>query len=270
MHPAFGGRCWAVVWVSVVIGASGCLGGDAGGVSSARSTTTPEHIRVTSTLSGLDVAPNHVHWIAEPSFKKADVREVRFYVDGKLSWIDPQKPYMYGGDGGYLVTTWLARVGVAAFTRHTFTTEAVAVDGSQAREDVVLRVRSVKRLPDLPYGIWGRPVSGPPWPRALNVVPPGVLWIGAPIENATAYEVRRTARRCAFSRRSARGPEGRALPTRDGTSTATTVGPTDRSRSTAGRSAPARRSVSPRCATGAPCAGRSLRGHGWAWTETRC
>ena len=76
-----------------------------------------------------------------------------------------------------------------AFTRHTFTTEAVAVDGSQAREDVVLRVRSVKRLPDLPYGIWGRPVSGPPWPRALNVVPPGVLWIGAPIENATAYEV---------------------------------------------------------------------------------
>jgi hypothetical protein len=189
MHPAFGGRCWAVVWVSVVIGAPGCLGGDAGGVSSARSTTTPEHIRVTSTLSGLDVAPNHVHWIAEPSFKKADVREVRFYVDGKLSWIDPQKPYMYGGDGGYLVTTWLARVGVAAFTRHTFTTEAVAVDGSQAREDVVLRVRSVKRLPDLPYGIWGRPVSGPPWPRALNVVPPGVLWIGAPIENATAYEV---------------------------------------------------------------------------------
>ena len=63
---------------------------------------------MTSTLSGLDVAPNHVHWIAEPSFKKADVREVRFYVDGKLSWIDPQKPYMYGGDGGYLVTTWLA------------------------------------------------------------------------------------------------------------------------------------------------------------------
>ena len=44
---------------------------------------------MTSTLAGLDLAPNHVHWVAEPSFKKADVREVRFYVDGKLSWIDP-------------------------------------------------------------------------------------------------------------------------------------------------------------------------------------
>ncbi len=149
---------------------------------------------MTSTLAGLDLAPNHVHWVAEPSFKKADVREVRFYVDGKLSWIDPQKPYTYGGDGGYLVTTWLARVGgdgvyVPAYTRHTFTTEAVAVDGSQAREEVVLRVASVKHQPHLPYDIWASPIGGPPWPRLINVISPGILWIGAPLENATAYEI---------------------------------------------------------------------------------
>lgn len=195
MPPAFAGRSWAVIWVSVVIGASGCLGGSDGGASSERPATAAEHIGVISTLAGLDVAPHHVHWVALPSFKKADVREVRFYVDGKLSWIDPEKPYTYGGDGGYLVTTWLADVGsedihVPAFTRHTFTTEAVAVDGSQGREEVVLRVPSVM-MPDLPYGIWGirGPSGGPAWPRAINVISPGVLWIGAPIENATAYEI---------------------------------------------------------------------------------
>jgi hypothetical protein len=186
MPPAFAGRCWAV-WVSAVIAASGCFGGGAGGASSERLATAPKHIRVTSTLAGLDVAPDHVHWIAQPSFKKADVREVRFYVDGKLSWIDPEKPYTYGGDGGYLVPSWMADG-----RRHTFTTEAVAVDGSQGREEVMLRVRSVKKMPDLPYGIWGirGPPGGPAYPRAINVIPPGVLWIGAPIENATAYEIR--------------------------------------------------------------------------------
>lgn len=65
------------------------------------------------------------------------------------------------------MTTWLARVGgdgvyVPAYTRHTFTTEAVAVDGSQAREEVVLRVASVKHQPHLPYDIWASPIGGPP------------------------------------------------------------------------------------------------------------
>jgi len=193
MHRAFTGRCWAAVCAFAVLGASGCFGGG-GGASPVRPSTAREHIRVTSTLAGLRVAPGHVHWVADPSFKRQDVREVRFYVDGKLSWIDPEKPYTYGGDGGFLVTSWLADIAdsgahAARFTRHTFTTEAVAVDGSQAREEVVLRVRSLKHMPNLPYGIWGRPVGGPPGPRAIDVLSPGVLWIGAPIEHATAYEV---------------------------------------------------------------------------------
>jgi hypothetical protein len=180
------------VCISVAIGASGCFGG--GGASSVRPGTTRERIHVTSTLAGHTIAPAHVHWVADPSLKRQDVREVRFYVDGKLSWIDPEKPYTYGGDGGFLVTSWMAVVkgeaaNVPRFTRHTFTTEAVAVDGSQAREEVVLRVPSLRRMPNLPYGIWGSPVSGPPWPKAIDVLSPGVLWIGAPIEHATAYEV---------------------------------------------------------------------------------
>lgn len=176
--------------MSIAIGTSGCFGGHGGGASSVRATTPRQQLRVTSTLAGLQVAPDRVHWVADPSLKPQDVREVRFYVDGKLRWIDPQKPYMYGGDGGYLVTTWLASVGrPPRFTRHTFTTEAVAVDGSQAREAVVLRVPSLKRLPDLPYATWGSPAGGgPPWPRYINVVFPGILWIG-PIDNATAYEI---------------------------------------------------------------------------------
>jgi hypothetical protein len=191
MHPALAGRCWAVIWVSVLVGASGCFGGSEGGVSSESPSAGAQHISVVSTLAGLDVAPDHVHWVALPSLKEAVVREVRFYVDGKLSWIDPQKPYMYGGDGGYLVTAWMAGIGTG-FSRHTFTTEAVAVDGSLGREAVVLRVPSVKEMPDLPYGIWairGSP-AGPAGPRAIDVLSPGVLWIGAPIENATAYEIR--------------------------------------------------------------------------------
>jgi hypothetical protein len=193
MHRAFTGRCWAAVCTLAVIAASGCLGGS-GGASSVRPSTAREHIRVTSSLADLKVAPAYVHWVADPSLKRQDVREVRFYVDGKLSWIDPEKPYTYGGDGGFLVTSWLADIAddgahTARFTQHTFTTEAVAIDGSLAQEKVVLRVPSLKKMPNLPYGIWGSPVGGPPWPRALDVLSPGVLWIGAPIENATAYEV---------------------------------------------------------------------------------
>lgn len=180
--------------ISAVIGASGCFGGDGGGASSARTHAAGERFGVTSTLARFKVGPGHVHWIADPSPKRADVREVHFYIDGKLSWIDPQTPYTYGGDGGYLVTTWMARVegeggDAPRFTRHTFTTEAVAVDGSRAREVDVLRVPSLKHQPDLPYGIWGAPVGGPPWPRVIDVLSPGVLWIGAPIGHATAYEV---------------------------------------------------------------------------------
>jgi hypothetical protein len=111
------------VLISAVIGASGCFGGDGGGASSARTHAAGERFGVTSTLARFKVAPGHVHWIA-----------------------DPQTPYTYGGDGGYLVTTWMARVegeggDAPRFTRHTFTTEAVAVDGSRAREVDVLRVR---------------------------------------------------------------------------------------------------------------------------------
>ena len=64
-------------------------------------------------------------------------------------------------------------------TRHTFTTEAVAVDGSQAREEVVLRVPQVKRQPHLPYDIWASPSAARPGlgPRRDLA---RVLWIGAP------------------------------------------------------------------------------------------
>jgi hypothetical protein len=119
---------------------------------------------------------------------------VRFFVDGRLSWIDRSAPYVYGGNGGYLVTTWLAEVidpgfHTPRFTRHRFTTEAIATDGSRATERVVLRVRSMK-LQRLPYGIWVRAAGNPARDRAIDFLSEAVLWVGDPIEDATAYEVR--------------------------------------------------------------------------------
>ena len=69
MHRAFTGRCWAAVCTLAVIAASGCLGGS-GGASSVRPSTAREHIRVTSSLVDLKVAPAYVHWVADPSLKR--------------------------------------------------------------------------------------------------------------------------------------------------------------------------------------------------------
>jgi hypothetical protein len=132
MHPAFAGRCWAVVWVSVVIGVSGCFGGDGGGASSARLTTAPVHIRVTSTLAGL-IGADHVHWSLSRRSRRPMWRGAS--VDGKLSWIDQavhvRRRRQLPRDDVAGARRWRRRY-VPAYTRHVHDRGRRR---SQARED---------------------------------------------------------------------------------------------------------------------------------------
>jgi len=104
-----------------------------------------------SSLEGKRVLPGHIRWIATVSPRTPEPNEVRFLIDGKLGWIDRDPPYMYGGDGGYLVTTWLGS------GEHEFTTSASTRGGSSAASKVVASVREPKHWCG---GVMGRDVTG--------------------------------------------------------------------------------------------------------------
>lgn len=59
--------------------------------------------------------PSRIHWVATPEPSSAIVTQVAFLIDGKVTWIENNPPFVFGGDDGgtnlgYLVTTWLHRV----------------------------------------------------------------------------------------------------------------------------------------------------------------
>jgi hypothetical protein len=143
---------WSAVLVALCFGAAVTAcdwgGGEeitATGTSSGeRTSTTGSKLAIESSLQGVAVLPNHIRWVATSSLPTAQIREVRFLVDGELSWVDRDPPYMYGGDGSYLVTTTLWTSGRA----HRFTTGVVAKDGSRANLTVRARVRK-------PRNWWG-------------------------------------------------------------------------------------------------------------------
>src|SRR5258705_10912688 len=61
---------------------------------------------VTSTLDGKTVLPHRIHWIARPS--GASITEVDFLIDGRKAWVERERPYTYGDDGNWLVTSALS------------------------------------------------------------------------------------------------------------------------------------------------------------------
>ena len=112
--------------------------------------------KVTSTLDGMTTLPSRIHWVATPS--SAIVKEVDFLIDGKVTWIEHNPPYVFGGDDngtnlGYLVTTWLSP------GAHRFTVRATAIGGTSVTETVTAKVGAAPPPPAALQGTWTRTVT---------------------------------------------------------------------------------------------------------------
>jgi hypothetical protein len=138
-----------------------CSPGNATATSQGSQRAGSARLTVTSTLDGLSSLPHRIHWQAFPR-PSANVSEVDFLIDGKEFWVEHVTPYYYGGDGNYLVTTFLAP------GPHAFTVRAVDPSGHTATDTVTASVPIAPRPPAALAGVWkrysGQPSSCSPGP----------------------------------------------------------------------------------------------------------
>jgi hypothetical protein len=122
---------------------------------------------VVSTLYGLTDLSHRIHWVATPSGSGSDVKEVDFLIDDQLAAVEHNPPYSYGGDAGWLVTSFLEP------GAHTFTTKAVAADDRTAVETVTATVKTAPQPPADLAGRWSRTVAGDDpgvWHVTINAI----------------------------------------------------------------------------------------------------
>jgi hypothetical protein len=113
----------------------------------------PRSFTVKSTLAGTTTLPHRIHWLGIPSLPESKTREVDFLIDGQLKWVELHRPYSYGYNGNYLVTTWL-RPGL-----HRFTVVAIAKDRTRATVSSSARVGTATPPPTKLAGTWDRIVT---------------------------------------------------------------------------------------------------------------
>jgi hypothetical protein len=106
-------------------------------VSSALAGRSDTTLTVTSSLDGKTVLPLRSHWIAFPNDAQS-IDHVDFFIDGFHSWTEhsvgtEQASWYYGGQGNWLIPTFL-KPGMHKFVVRAYdTANQVAVDTVQAR-----------------------------------------------------------------------------------------------------------------------------------------
>ena len=121
---------------------------------------------MTSTLDGLTTLPSRIHWVATPKPSSTIFKEVDFIIDGKVTWIEMNPPYVFGGDDngtnlGYLVTTWLSP------GAHRFTVQATTIAGASVTESLTAKVSAAPQPPAALRGTWARTVTQADLARAV-------------------------------------------------------------------------------------------------------
>jgi len=135
-------------------------------------------LTVTSTLDGLPNLPAMIRWIATLKVPSGDqVTEVDFLIDGKLTWIGYDSPYVFGsGDEGpyegYLFTTWLSP------GAHSFAARMLNSAGRTAAGTVTAQVSPPLPPPARLRGIWTRVMTARDVARArvMSRPPPPGRW----------------------------------------------------------------------------------------------
>jgi hypothetical protein len=143
--------------------AGGCSSGSAQSPPIGKS---PAAIKVSSTLDGLSQLPYRIHWVVTPGIPLADVAEVDFRIDGVLAWVENQSPFVYGNDGNWLVTSFLAP-GV-----HAFTVRVISIAGQSASRSVTATTSAPPSPPVALAGTWTRTVTATDVTKATSGEPP--------------------------------------------------------------------------------------------------
>jgi hypothetical protein len=116
-------------------------------VSSALAGAGDTSFTVTSSLDGKTVLPIRSHWIATPNDARS-IDHVDFFIDGFHAWSQHQAPWSFGGQGNWLVTTFL-RPGV-----HRFAVRAYDAGNQMAVDTVQARIVAPPKPPAKLAGSW--------------------------------------------------------------------------------------------------------------------
>jgi len=101
-------------------------------VSSALAGRSDTTFTVVSSIDGKTVLPLRSHWIASPNDTQS-IDHVDFFIDGYHAWTQHQAPWSFGGQGNWLITTFL-KPGVHKFVVRAYdSANQTAVDTVQAR-----------------------------------------------------------------------------------------------------------------------------------------
>jgi hypothetical protein len=146
-----------VAVVSLTVALVACGGGPASQAPASQPTTSstrpPALLKLTSSLDGQTTLPLRTRWIASPEPADAIVAKVDFLIDGKLIWNEDREPYVFGRDGGYLITTWLTP------GPHTFTARATDLAGGSVTDTVRAIVQAAPEPLASLRGMWTRTVT---------------------------------------------------------------------------------------------------------------
>lgn len=146
-----------VAVVSLTAALVACGGGPASQAPasqpSASSTRPAALLKLTSSLDGQTTLPLRTRWIATPEPADAVLSKVDFLIDGKLIWNEDRAPYVFGRDGGYLITTWLTP------GPHTFTARATDLTGGSVTDTVRATVTAAPEPLASLRGMWTRTVT---------------------------------------------------------------------------------------------------------------
>lgn len=134
--------------------------------------TLTDSFTVTSTLDGQTSLPHRISWEAKPSIPESQVSEVDFLIDGQLTFVERHAPYIFGRDGGFLVTSFLTP------GEHSFTVHVTTVDGQTVDSTVKATVEAAPAPPDeLANTSWTREMTASDRQKATSSEgPPSGLW----------------------------------------------------------------------------------------------
>jgi hypothetical protein len=140
---------------------------DSATTASASAEDASPSLAVASTLDGHSSLPHRISWVAKPSIAESEVSEVDFLIDGKAAFVEEHAPYVYGRDGGYLVTTFLTP-GV-----HSFAVRVITVGGQSATSTVKAAVATPTAPPGgLARTSWARTLTASDLKAATSSEPP--------------------------------------------------------------------------------------------------
>jgi hypothetical protein len=138
-------RVASIAVLTLAISVSSAVAGASFGKSGAK---------LTSSLDGKTTLPHAIRWVAHPPKPYSRIAKVQFIIDGKLRWIEKNAPYVYGGDGDELVTTWLAA------GKHTFTVRAFRRGAATLTRTTSASVSEAPPQPtDLAFSAWSRKLT---------------------------------------------------------------------------------------------------------------